>query len=188
MADEVKTSQGKTQLFHSGEPLTAKALNRVGMSVIYQGTDSPVTSSTTYIDSALTFTPDINAVYYYEVFLAYTAGSGGDLKWRWNAQHALFCRFTIAPDDDTANVDVGTADADQLTQPGSLMILRRPSNLTDAVAGGMSTTISTAAWDRGTFATDGTSTPVTLQFAQNASSATTMNLRANSTFLYQRIS
>lgn len=186
--DDVKISQGKTQLFHSGRPLTAKDLNMVGMNVIYQGADQPVTSSTTFVDSAITFTPDTGAVYYYELFIAYTAGATGDFKWRWNAQHALFCRSTLSAEAGTANTDAGQAEADQLTQPGAAMVFRRPANATEIGAGGMGVASAlSAAYDRGTFATDGTSAAITLQFAQQTSHTTTMNLRANTTFLYQRI-
>lgn len=187
MAESVHISQGKTQLFHSGRALTAKDLNQVGMNVLFQGSDQGVTSSTTFVGSTgITFTPDVGAVYYYELMIAYTAVNSADLKWRWNAPHALISRFTIGSDDDTANTDTGAGSP--ATQPGALAILRRPANSTEGFAAGMGTASAlSCAFDRGTFATDGTSGAVTLEFAQRVSNATAATLRANTTLLYQRI-
>ncbi|MGW0736975.1 hypothetical protein [Streptomyces sp. NPDC002851] len=70
------------------------------------------------------------------------------------------------------------------------VIFRRPSNTTDRLAGGANGNATFwSAYDQGTFATDGTVTPVTMQFAQATAAVEDTILRGgNQTrLLYQRI-
>lgn len=175
------------QYWNSGEPITAKALNGMGFTMIQQGVTQTVTSSTTLVNTNITFVPEINSVYYYELFIYYAAGATADFKWNWDAPHALFCRYTIS-NYEAAAADTGQSEADQLTQPGSQIIFRRPANATEIPAGGTGVASALAcAFDRGTFATDGTLDAVTLQFAQENSNALGAELRGDTTMLIQKI-
>lgn len=173
-----------TQFFHSGRALTAKDLNNTGPNVITQGSDAVYNSDATPNATNITFTPDTGAVYYYELFLAYTANGTPDFAWNWDAPQALFCRYT------TSMVAAATAaTGTPATEPGADLIFRRPANATIIPAGGTGDTASglACAFDRGTFATTGTSGTITLQASQFVSDVGSTRLRAATTLMYQRI-
>lgn len=166
-----------------GMRMTATRMNARNVQLVEQAQDQIRTSSTTYVASEITFTPEVNAVYAYELYLSYSAVEAADFKWNWNAPQATFASFTQARHPDTT----GTFNA------GALVIFRRPGNATDRVAGGGGTTSPPdsffSAYDVGTFATTAVPAPVTMQFAQNTSAAGQTILRgSNQTrMLYQRI-
>jgi len=173
----------------AGQVMTADAANARHPKLVQQENDQTVTSSTTFVASEIRFTPEPNAVYWYELLLSYSAYGGtgstatsGDFKWNWNAAGATFASFTQAYNLDAP---VGFNN-------GSAIIFRRPANTTIRVAGGASdgsNDVILSAFDRGTFATDGTITEVVMQFAQNFSSANATILRGgNQTrMIYYRI-
>jgi len=185
MAETVQIQKSRTQLFHAGRALTAKDLNLVGPNIITQGSDAVYTSSTTPTATNITFTPDVSATYYYELFIAYTANGTPDFGWRWNAPEALFCRYTLSMIEGAA-----AATGTPATEPGADIIFRRPANATFIPAGGTGDTANglPCAFDRGTFATTATSSAITLECAQFTSNAAATRLRADTTLIYQRIS
>ncbi|MEU0809508.1 hypothetical protein [Streptomyces sp. NPDC005970] len=172
---------------YAGQILTADRWNAALPLLVMQENDQTVTSATTgttLINSEITFTPEINATYQYELLLSYSATVNSDFKWAWDAAHALFCSFTLAYASGVAT-GVNT---------GGDTVLRRPGNTTGRIAGGTDAAATTpvnfhSAYDRGTFATDGTVGTITMQFAQNTSSTDQTILRGgNQTrILYRRI-
>ena len=170
--------------WYAGQVITADAANARNPRLIVQQNDQTVNNSTTLVNSEITFTPEPNAVFAYELFISYSAVDGGDFKWAWNAPGALLASFTAG-----YAATAGTASADT----GSLIIFRRPGNTTARIAGGTDTTSPPgrfhSAYDRGTFSTDGTNSSVTMQFAQNTAHASDTILRGgNQTrLLYWRI-
>lgn len=170
---------------YAGQVLTADRWNSLIPRLITQENDQTVTSSTTYVDTEISFTPEINATYAYQLLLSYSTGGDGtgssvDFKWRWSADHATMRSFTQAIHTDAT----GTFNAAQS------VIFRRPGNTTDRIAGGPNGTATFwSAYDQGTFETDGTLDTVTMQFAQFTSGAEETILRGgNQTcMIYQRI-
>lgn len=171
--------------FFAGQILLADDLNAHLTKMVSQENDQTVTSAstgTTFVASEVTLTPEPNAVYEYRLLLSYSAYTTSDFKWNWNAAGATFASFTQAY---YAAAAVGF-------NTGSQVIFRRPANTTTRIAGGasdVSNDVFLSAYDWGTFATDGTISPVTMQFAQNTSSADPTILRGgNQTqMLYRRI-
>lgn len=168
----------------AGQALTADGLNARHPRLVQQENDQIVTASTTFVNSEITFTPEPNAMYWYELLISYSAIAAADFKWSWAATGTTLCSFTMAP-----AATIGTASINT----GSDVIMRRPANTTVRIAGGSDATSPPAnfhsAYDRGTFVSDGTITPVTMQFAQNVSDAGQVILRGgNQTrLLYYRI-
>lgn len=167
----------------AGQVMTADGLNARHPRLVQQETDQTVNNSTTYVASEITFTPEPNAIYEYNLLLSYSADGAADFKWNWDATGALFCSFTQARSVDAT----GTFNA------GATVIYRRPGNTTDRIAGGATTGTPTdsfySAYDQGTFATDGTITPITMQFGAVAAAAVNTILRGgNQTrIIYRRI-
>lgn len=167
----------------AGQRITAERMNENRMILVEQTADQTITGSTTYIDSEISFTPDVGATYFYWLLISYSAVEAADFKWRWSASEALFASFTQARHIDAT----GTFNA------GAEVIFRRPGNTTDRIAGGGGTTSPPdsffSAYDQGTFTTSGVSAPVTMQFAQRVSDAGDTILRgSNQTrLLLQRI-
>ena len=167
----------------AGQVLTADAMNARNVKMVAQQNDQVVTSSTTLIDSEITFIPEPNAVYQYWLYISYSATTNSDLRWSWNAAGATLASFTQAY-AATAGSGVNT---------GSDIIMRRPGNTTARAAGGTDTTSPPvnfhSAYDSGTFVTDGTLSAVTMQFCQNTSHTDQTILRGgNQTrMLYPRI-
>lgn len=170
--------------WYAGQVMTADALNARHDRLIIQQNDQVVTNSTTLVDTEISFTPEPNAVFAYELFISYSAIADGDLKWSWDAPGAPLASFTMgyAASASTAGSDTG-----------SLIIFRRPGNTTARIAGGTDASSPPgrfhSAYDRGTFATDGTNSSITLQFAQATANAGQTILRGgNQTrLLYRRI-
>lgn len=168
----------------AGQVLMADAMNARHPRLIVQQNDQTVNNSTTLVNSEITFTPEPNAVFAYELFISYSAVDTADFKWAWNAPGALLASFTAGYAASAATTSADT---------GSLIIFRRPGNTTARIAGGTDTTSPPgrfhSAYDRGTFSTDGTNSSVTMQFAQNAAAAVDTILRGgNQTrLLYWRI-
>lgn len=167
----------------AGQVMTADGMNARHPKLVVQQNDQTVTSSTTLIDSEITFTPEPNAVYQYWLYISYSATTNSDLRWAWAASGATLASFTLGY-ATTAASGVNT---------GSDVVMRRPGNTTARVAGGTDTTSPPvnfhSAYDVGTFITDGTLASVTLQFAQNTSHADQTILRGgNQTrMIYTRI-
>lgn len=151
--------------WYAGQVLTADAANARHPKLLVQQNDQTVTNSTTLVNSELTFTPEPNALYWYELLLCYSTIAAADFKWSWNAPWPL-ASFTAAY-ASTAPTTGANVGAD--------VVFRRPANTTTKVAGGTDATSPPAnfnsAYDRGTFATDGTLGTLTLQFAQNVADA-----------------
>lgn len=166
----------------AGQVITADAWNAMIPKLVTQENDQLVTSSTAFVNSEISFVPEPNAEYKYELYISYSAYTTGDFKWLWDAPGALFASFSQAYITGAA-VGFNT---------GADVIFRRPGNTTTRVAGGASdgsTDVFLSAYDVGTFLTDGTSSPITMQWAQNTSSANSSILRGgNQTrMIYQRI-
>lgn len=167
----------------AGQALTADGLNGGRMRLVQQENDQTVTNSTTYMASEIEFTPEPNATYWYQMLISYSADGAGDFQWNWNAPGAIFASFTQAR----------SVDATGTFNTGAEVIFRRPGNTTNRLAGGATTGTPTdsfySAYDQGTFVTDGTITPVVMQFAQATLAPVDCILRGgNQTrLLYQRI-
>ncbi|MFJ9748863.1 hypothetical protein [Streptomyces chartreusis] len=169
----------------AGQALLADDMNARNPKLITQQNDQTVTTSTTLVNSEITFVPEPNAVYQYWLYISYSATVNSDLRWAWAAAGATLASFTIGY-AATAGSGVNT---------GSDVIMRRPGNTTARAAGGTDTAGTTppvnfhSAYDLGTFVTDGTLSSVTLQFAQNTSHADQTILRGgNQTrMIYARI-
>ncbi|MFP3986871.1 hypothetical protein U9R90_05090 [Streptomyces sp. E11-3] len=165
--------------------MTADAWNARIPLLVTQENDQTVNNSTTYVDSEITFTPEINAVYRYLLLISYStggdgSGSTGDFKWNWDAPNALFASFTQA---------VALAATGTFNSPQSV-IFRRPGNTTDRVAGGANGSGTFwSAYDQGTFETDGTLNTITMRFAQDTAAVEDTILRGgNQTrMIYERI-
>lgn len=168
--------------FYAGQVLTADRLSARDMLMVTQENDQTVTSSTTFVKSEIKFLAEANALYAYWLYLSYSAGATGDLKWEWDSDATtgvLMAAFTQA-----YNLSATSGSND-----GASIIMRRPGNTTDRVAGGSDVANFHSAYDSGTFSTNGAPTEHAMYFAQNTSNATGTILRGgNQTrFLYARI-
>jgi hypothetical protein len=169
---------------YSGQIIAADRWNALIPQLVTQENDQVITSSITPINSEITFTPEPNATYSYWLWISYSATTANGLRWQWLATGATFCSFT----QSISNPGAGTT----VNSPQSVNF-RRPANTTGRLAGGSDSTSPPAgfhsAYDSGTFATDGTITPVTMQIAQAVSHANQSILRGgNQTrMVYQRI-
>jgi hypothetical protein len=169
---------------YAGQIITADKWNSLIPQLVQQENDQIVTASTTFVNSEITFTPEPNAMYWYELLISYSAIAAADFKWSWSAAGASLCSFTAAYAASAPTTSVNT---------GADVILRRPANTTVRIAGGSDATSPPvnfhSAYDRGTFTTDGTLSAITMQFAQNVSDAGQTILRGgNQTrMLYRRI-
>lgn len=168
----------------AGQILIADDMNARNEKLVQQENDQTVTSSTTVINSEITFTPEPNATYLYWLWISYSATINNGFRWSWLANGATFCSFTQSISSPGAS---GTANTPQSVN------FRRPANTTGRLAGGSDAASPPAnfhsAYDVGTFTTDGTINAVTLQFAQAVSHANQTILRGgNQTrMVYRRI-
>jgi hypothetical protein len=168
---------------YAGQILTADRWNSMVPLLVAQQNDQIVTSSTTLIDSEITFIPESNAVYQYWLFISYSATVNSDFRWAWSAAGATLASFTEAY----------AAGAASGVNTGADIVMRRPGNTTARAAGGSDATSPPvnfhSAYDTGTFVTDGTLSAVTMQFCQNTSHADQTILRGgNQTrMIYRRI-
>ncbi len=167
---------------YAGQVITADSWNAMIPRMITQENDQTVTNSTAFVNSEITFVPEPNAEYKYELYISYSAWTTGDFKWSWDAPGALIASFSQAY-YSSAGIGFNT---------GSQVIFRRPGNTTDRHAGGASDASSDvflSAYDVGTFATDSSNSPITMRFTQLTASANPTILRGgNQTrLLYQRI-
>ncbi|MGW3936433.1 hypothetical protein [Streptomyces phaeochromogenes] len=170
--------------WYAGQVMLADAMNARNPRLVQQENDQIVTASTTFVNSEIVFTPEPDALYWYELLISYSAIAAADLKWSWNAPGAAFASFTAA---------YAAAAPTTSINAGADVILRRPANTTVRIAGGSDATSPPvnfhSAYDRGTFETDGTITAVAMQFAQNVSDAgqTIMRGGNQTRMLYYRI-
>ncbi|MDX2692966.1 hypothetical protein [Streptomyces ipomoeae] len=169
----------------AGQIMTADDMNARHPRMVQQENDQIVTSSTTVINSEITFTPEPNATYMYWLWISYSATINNGLRWSWLANGATFASFTQSISSPGAS---GTANTPQSVN------MRRPGNTTGRLAGGSDAASPPvnfhSAYDVGTFTTDGTINSVTMQFAQAVSHANQTILRGgNQTrMIYIRIS
>ncbi|MDX2521384.1 hypothetical protein PV355_40650 [Streptomyces stelliscabiei] len=168
----------------AGQILLADDMNARNERLVQQENDQIVTSSTVVINSEITFTPEPNGTYLYWLWLSYSATINSGFRWSWLAAGATFCSFTQSISSPGAS---GTANTPQSVN------FRRPANTTGRLAGGSDAasppTNFHSAYDQGTFVTDGTTSPVTVQFAQAVSHANQTILRGgnNTRMVYRRI-
>lgn len=112
-----------------GMPITAAALNARHDRIVLVDTDQVLTSQTTGVASGIVLALEPNAVYTYDLFIAYSAVSGANsaLAFYWQVPAGtLFGRFT---DSYIAAPSTGL-------NTGALSIKRRPANTTLQIAGG----------------------------------------------------
>lgn len=170
---------------YAGQVVLADKWNSLIPRLVQQENDQIVTSSITPVATEIVFTPEPNATYVYWLYLSYSATTVNGIRWQWLAPGATFCSFT----QSISNPGAGTT----ANSPQSVNF-RRPANTTGRLAGGSDSASPPAnfhsAYDSGTFTTDGTTSAVTLQFAQAVSHANQSILRGgNQTrMVYQRIS
>lgn len=157
---------------YAGQVILADKWNSLIPRLVQQENDQTVTASVTPINSEIVFTPEPNATYLYWLYLSYSATTLSGLRWQWLAAGATFCSFT----QSISNPGAGTT----VNSPQSVNF-RRPANTTGRLAGASDgaspPTGFHSAYDQGTFTTDGTNSPVTLQFAQATSHANQSILR-----------
>lgn len=143
--------------------------------VAYKASDQSVTSSITLVnDSDLTLPVAVNAFYTFWLFLDYEGGTGGssDLKLQFAVPAGAFLRYHMAYEVTTAVVGVNST----FTAATSIAGLRTQG------AGNLCGTTM-----HGTLFTVGSPGNITLQWAQNTSSATSTIVHAQSCMVLQRI-
>lgn len=164
----------------AGEIITADGLNGRNMRLVTQESDLTLTT-TSAVASQITFTPEPNAFYAYWTYISYSADVTADLIWDWESEATcgvLMASFTQA-------YILGAAAG---ANTGAAIIMRRPGNTTDRVAGGTDVANFHSAYDSGTFSTTATPTAQTLYVRQNAASGSTILRGGNQTrMIYQRI-
>jgi len=164
----------------AGEIITADGLNGRNMRLVAQESDLDLTS-TTFVESQITWVPEPNAVYAYWLYISYSADAAADLVWRWESESTcgvLMASFTQA-------YVLGAAAG---VNTGASIILRRPANTTERLAGGTGASNFHSAYDQGTFSTNAAPTAQTLYVRQNAASGSTILRGGNQTrLMYQRI-
>src|SRR5690606_36420247 len=82
----------------AGEIITADGLNGRNMRLVAQESDLELTS-TTFVESQITWVPEPNAVYAYWLYISYSADAAADLVWRWESESTcgvLMASFTQA--------------------------------------------------------------------------------------------
>lgn len=164
----------------AGEIITADGLNGRNMRLVAQESDLTLTT-TSFVDSQITWVPEPNAVYAYWMYISYSADTTADLVWQWESESTcgvLMASFTQA-------YILGAASG---ANTGASIIMRRPGNTTDRVAGGTDVANFHSAYDQGTFSTNAAPTAQTLMVRQNVASGSTILRGGNQTRLvYQRI-
>lgn len=164
----------------AGEIITADGLNGRNMRLIAQESDQTLTS-TTAVASQISFTPEPNAVYAYWLYLSYSADTTADFGWEWESEATcgvLMASFTKAYAQTAASG----------ANTGASIIMRRPGNTTDRVAGGTDVANFHSAYDSGTFSTNATPTAQTVYVRQVVASGSTILRGGNQTrMIYQRI-
>ncbi|RLL66999.1 hypothetical protein [Streptomyces sp. Z26] len=164
--------------------LTADRWNSMLPQLVVQENDQVVTASVTPINTEISIVPEANATYLYWLYISYSASNSCGMRWQWSAPGAILCSFTQSIASPGSS---GSANTPQSVN------FRRPANTTGRLAGG-SDSVTTpvnfhSAYDSGSFTTDSTLSPITLQFAQAVSSGGQAILRGgNQTRLaYQRV-
>jgi hypothetical protein len=168
---------------YAGQIATADQWNAGIPRIVTQENDQTVTSATTgttLINSEVTAQLEPNAFYEYRLWISYSADAAADLKWAWSLSGMLICSFSQA---NAAGLSAASVN------DGGDVIFRRAAATTARIAGGSGAANFNSAYDWGTLQTDAAPGPITLQFAQNSSSANSTILRGgNQTrFIYQRI-
>jgi hypothetical protein len=164
----------------AGEIITADGLNGRNMRLVAQESDLTLTT-TSFVASQITWVPEPNAVYAYWLYISYSADTTADLAWEWESESTcgvLLASFTQAYVlGAAAGVDTGAS-----------VIMRRPANTTDRLAGGTGVGNFHSAYDQGTFSTNSAPTAQTLYVRQGVASGSTILRGGNQTRLvYQRI-
>lgn len=164
----------------AGEIITADGLNGRNMRLVAQESDLDLTT-TSFVASQITWVPEPNAVYAYWMYISYSADPTADLVWEWEAEGTcgvLMASFT------QAYAQSALAGANT----GAEIIMRRPANTTNRVAGGTDVANFHSAYDQGTFSTNAAPTAQTLYVSQAVASGETILRGGNQTRLvYQRI-
>lgn len=146
----------------AGQALLADDMNARLPRLLLQQNDQTVTNSSTMVASEITFTPEPNAVYRYWMWISYSANQACGFAWSWSAAGTALASFSNSIADPAT---AGTANTPQSVN------MRRPGNTTGRLAGGTDADATIppvnfhSAYDQGTFATDGTLSPVTFMFA-----------------------
>lgn len=146
--------------WYPGDLVTAPGLNGRNWRMVAQDNDLTLTGgSTLYQDTDIVVPVESGAIYYYHLFLSYSARADTGFRWRWQApDDCLLASFTMA----LALSPSTGADS------GGNLILRRPGNLTDRVAGGNSANanppaVFNSAYDAGSITVGGSAGNVILQ-------------------------
>lgn len=168
-----------------GDKITSPRLNARNLMMVTQANDLTLTGgSTNYQPSEIILRLEPGATYSYFLFISYSAYTGADFRWRWDAPDGcLLASFTRA-------LILGAASG---SNTGANLIMRRPGNLTDRVAGGTSTATSSpgtfnSAYDVGTIQNGGVVGNLTLEVDRNDVGGDTILRGGNqSRLLYQRL-
>ncbi|MEU1554012.1 hypothetical protein ABZ517_15005 [Streptomyces scabiei] len=168
---------------YAGQIATADQWNAMIPRMVTQENDQTVTSATTgttLVNSEVSVQLEPNALYTYQLLISYSADGAADFKWAWSLSGMLICSFSQA---NAAGLSTASIN------DGGDVILRRAAATTNRIAGGSGAANFHSAYDWGTLQTDGAPGLLTLQFAQNTSSANQTILRGgNQTrLIYQRI-
>ncbi|MBP5931819.1 hypothetical protein F3K39_28200 [Streptomyces sp. LBUM 1479] len=167
---------------YAGQIATADQWNAGITRLVTQENDQTVTSATTgttLVNSEISVQLEPNAQYEYKLYISYSADAAADFKWAWSLSGMLICSFSQA---NAAGLSAASVN------DGGDVIFRRAAATTARIAGGSGAANFNSAYDFGTLQTDGAPGLITLQFAQNTSSANQTILRGgNQTrFLYKR--
>lgn len=165
-------------VFVAGFPLTAADLSELQWKEVNQGSDQGVTSSTAYVDSAITFTAVAGARYRYKLVAGYTANTTADAKFMW----------TVPASGEVTRFAQGVGLSNTITNVHDVDrgAARRLFAANDVTVGGVNSA-QTAVYIEDGEIEGGAGGAVTLRFAQNTSNATATTLVASSTLWYIRV-
>lgn len=152
-------------VFLAGEDLNSKRLNEETGIPIRKSADQNVTSSTTLVsDTAFTWTLDASTRYAFEMFVAYTGATAGNLNVGWSVPSGASMAWCAT------GLDTGLA-------------YKNVANLaagTTSTFGAAGTTLGRVAHLSGTILTDTTSGSFTLRWAQATSNVSATSVRSGS--------
>jgi len=168
----------------AGQRITADRLDDRDIKLVEQGTDQTVTNSTTLRDSNLLIPGEVNAIYWYALYIAYRATVTPDFRWAWVAPSGTSIdRFTLARDENAAaGLTAGTTIAARYASIG--IELRAGGGDTDGTNPPANVFY---VHDQGIIKIGGTAGSCVVRFAQFTSSANQTIFSSQSKLVYARI-
>lgn len=168
----------------AGMRITADRLDDRDIRVVEQGTDQTVTSSTTLRDTNLLIPGEVNAIYWYALYIAYRATITPDFRWAWVAPSGTSIdRFTAGRDEASpAGLTAGHPVALRYASIG--IELRAGGGDADGTSPPANVIY---AQDQGIIKIGGTAGSCVVRFAQFTSNANQTIFSSQSKLIYARI-